>query len=130
MKTTVSIDSFGELYLTCTIKQSYLCSTSPEMVQKALDDIHLNTKAVISKDVLEIIINLESASANINTLKVLSEAILDIVSAVHIFEEAKITYQRKLNALNNDLCNALEKSLHEVPESTTSPTEESSCKGQ
>lgn len=129
-KTTVSIDSFGELYLTFTIEKSYLCSTSLKLLQEALDDIHLNAKAVRSKDFIEIIINLESASADIDTLKFLSEVIVAIVSAVHIFETAKIEYQRKLNALKNDLRNALEKSLHEVSEPTTSPTEESSCKGQ
>lgn len=130
MKTTVSIDSFGELYLTFAIEKSYLCSTSLKLLQEALDDIHLDAKAVRSKDFLEVIINLGSASADIDTLKFLSEAIVAIVSAVHIFEEAEIAYQRKLNALNNDLRNALEKSLHEISESTTSTTEESSCKGQ
>lgn len=130
MKTTVNINSFGELYLTCTLKQNYLCSTSPEMIQEALNDVYLDAKAVRSKDVLEIIINLGSASVDINTLKVLSEVTLAIISATHTFEEAKITHQRKLNALNNDLRNALEKGLHEVSESTTSSTEESSCKGQ
>lgn len=130
MKTTVSIDSFGELYLTFAIEKSYLCSTSLKLLQEALDDMHLDAKAVRSKDFLEVIINLGSASADIDTLKFLSEAIVAIVSAVHIFEEAEIAYQRKLNALNNDLRNALEKSLHEVSEPTTSPTEESSYKGQ
>mgnify|MGYP000487092550 CR=1 FL=1 len=130
MKTTVSIDSFGELYLTFTIEKSYLCSTSLKLLQEALNDIHLNAKAVRSKDFLEVIINLESTSADIDTLKFLSEAIVAIVSAVHMFETAKIEYQRKLNTLKNDLRNVLEKSLHEVSEPTTSPTEESSCKGQ
>lgn len=130
MKTTVNIDSFGELYLTFTIEKSYLCSTSLKLLQEALDDMYLDAKAVRSKDFLEVIINLESASTDIDTLKFLSEAIVAIVSAVHIFETAKIEYQRKLNALKNDLRNALEKSLHEVSEPTTSPTEESSCKGQ
>ena len=130
MKTTVSIDSFGELYLTFAIEKSYLCSTSLKLLQEALDDMHLDAKAVRSKDFLEVIINLGSASADIDTLKFLSEVIVAIVSAVHIFEEAEIAYQRKLNALNNDLRNALEKSLHEVSEPTTSPTEENSRKGQ
>lgn len=130
MKTIVSIDSFNELYLTFTIEKSYLCSTSLKLLQEALDDIHLDAKAIRSKDFLEVIINLGSPSADIDTLKFLSEVIVAIVSAVHIFETAKIEYQRKLNALKNDLHNALEKSLHEVSEPTTSPTEESSCKGQ
>ena len=130
MKTTVNIDSFGELYLTFIIEKSYLCSTSLKLLQEALNDIHLNAKAVRSKDFIEVIINLESASADIDTLKFLSEAIVAIVSAVHIFETAKIEYQRKLNALKNDLRNALEKNLHQVSEPTTSPTEENSCKGQ
>lgn len=130
MKTTVSIDSFGELYLTCTLKQNYLCSISLKMLQEALDDIHLDAKAVKSNDVIEIVINLGSASADVDTLKVLSEMALAIVSAVHIFEGAKTLYQGKLNALKNDLRNVLEKGLHEVSESTTSSTEESSCKGQ
>lgn len=130
MKTTVSIDSSDELYLTFTIEKSYLYSTSLKLLQEALDDIHLDAKAVRSKDFLEVIINLGSPSADIDTLKFLSEVIVAIVSAVHIFETAKIEYQRKLNALRNDLRNALEKSLHEVSEPTTSPTEESSCKGQ
>ena len=130
MKTTVSINTFDELYLTFTIEKSYLCSTSLKLLQEALDDIHLDAKAVRSKDFLEVIINLGSPSADIETLKFLSEVIVAIVSAVHIFETAKIEYQRKLNALKNDLRNALEKSLHEVSEPTTSPTEESSCKGQ
>lgn len=129
-KTTVKIDTFGELYLTFTIEKSYLCSTSLKLLQEALDDIHLNAKAVRSKDFLEVIINLESASADIDTLKFLSEAILAILSAVHIFETAKIEYQGKLNALKNDLRNVLEKSLHEVSKPTTSPTEEDNCKGQ
>jgi hypothetical protein len=130
MKTTVNIDSFGELYLTFTIEKSYLYSTSLKLLQEALDNIHLNAKAVRSKDFIEVIINLESASADIDTLKFLSEAIVAIVSAVNIFETAKIEYQRKLNALKNDLRNVLEKSLYEVSEPTTSPTEESNCKGQ
>ena len=130
MKTTVNIDSFNELYLTFIIEKSYLCSTSLKLLQEALDDIHLDAKAIRSKDFIEVIVNLGSASADIDTLKFLSEAIIAIVSAVHIFETAKIEYQRKLNALKNDLRNALEKSLHEVSESTTSPTEESNCKGQ
>lgn len=130
MKTTVSIDSSDELYLTFTIEKSYLYSTSLKLLQEALDDIHLDAKAVRSKDFLEVIINLGCPSADIDTLKFLSEVIVAIVSAVHIFETAKIEYQRKLNALKNDLRNALEKSLHEVSEPTTSPTEESSCKGQ
>ena len=129
-KTTVSIDSFGELYLTFIIEKSYLCSTSLKLLQEALNDIHLNAKAVRSKDFLEVIINLESASTDIDTLEFLSEAIVAIVSAVHVFETAKIEYQRKLNALKNDLRNALEKSLHEVSKPTTSTTEESSCKGR
>ena len=130
MKTTVNIDSFNELYLTFIIEKSYLCSTSLKLLQEALDDIHLDAKAIRSKDFIEVIVNLGSASADIDTLKFLSEAIVAIVSAVHIFETAKIEYQRKLNALKNDLRNALEKSLHEVSKPTTSPTEESSCKGQ
>jgi len=130
MKTTVNIDSFNELYLTFTIEKSYLRNTSLKLLQEALDDIHLDAKAVRSKDFLEIIVNLGSPSADIDTLKFLSEVIVAIISAVHIFEIAKIEYQRKLNALKNDLRNALEKSLHEVSEPTTSPTEESSCKGQ
>lgn len=130
MKTTVNIDSFNELYLTFTIEKSYLCSTSLELLQEALDDMYLDAKAIRSKDFIEIIVNLGSPNADIDTLKFLSEAIVAIVSAVHIFETAKIEYQRKLNALKNDLRNALEKSLHEVSEPTTSPTEESSCKGQ
>ena len=130
MKTTVNIDSFNELYLTFTIEKSYLCSTSLKLLQEALDDIHLDAKAIRSKDFIEVIVNLGSPSTDIDTLKFLSEAIVAIVSAVHIFETAKIEYQRKLNALKNDLRNALEKSLHEVSEPTTSPTEESSCKGQ
>ena len=130
MKTTVNIDSFNELYLTFIIEKSYLCSTSLKLLQEALDDINLDAKAIRSKDFIEVIVNLGSASADIDTLKFLSEAIVAIVSAVHIFETAKIEYQRKLNALKNDLRNALEKSLHEVSKPTTSPTEESSCKGQ
>lgn len=130
MKTTVNIDSFNELYLTFTIEKSYLCSTSLKLLQEALDDIHLDAKAIRSKDFLEVIVNLGSPSADIDTLKFLSEVIVAIVSAVRIFETAKIEYQRKINALKNDLRNALEKSLHEVSEPTTSPTEESSCKGQ
>ena len=130
MKTIVNIDSFNELYLTFTIEKSYLCSTSLKLLQEALDDIHLDAKAIRSRDFIEVIINLGSPSADIDTLKFLSEVIVAIVSAVHIFEEAEIAYQKKLNALNNDLHNALEKSLHEVSEPTTSPTEESSCKGQ
>lgn len=130
MKTTVNIDSFGELYLICTIEKSYLCSTSLKMIQEALDDIHLDAKTIRSKDVLEVIINLGSASADLDSLKTLSEAALTIVSAVNIFETAKRAYQGNLNALKNDLHDALEKSLHEVSESTTSSTEESSCKGQ
>ena len=130
MKTTVNIDSFNELYLTFTIEKSYLCSTSLKLLQEALDDIHLDAKAIRSKDFIEVIVNLGSPSTDIDTLKFLSEAIVAIVSAVHIFETAKIEYQRKLNALKNDLRNALAKSLHEVSEPTTSPTEESSCKGQ
>lgn len=130
MKTTVNIDSFNELYLTFTIEKSYLCSTSLELLQEALDDMYLDAKAIRSKDFIEIIVNLGSPNADIDTLKFLSEAIVAIVSAVHIFETAKIEYQRKLNALKNDLRNALEKSLHEVSEPTTSPTEESSCKRQ
>ena len=129
-KTTVNIDSFNELYLTFTIEKSYLCSTSLELLQEALDDIHLDAKAVRSKDFIEVIINLGRPSTNIDTLEFLSEAIVTIVSAVHTFEEANIEYQRKLNALNNDLRNALEKNLHEVSEPTTSSTEESNCKGQ
>lgn len=130
MKTIVNIDSFNELYLTFTIEKSYLCSTSLKLLQEALDDIHLDAKAIRSKNFIEVIVNLGSPSADIDTLKFLSEVIVAIVSAVHIFETAKIEYQRKLNALKNDLRNALEKSLHEVSEPTTSPTEESSCKGQ
>lgn len=130
MKTTVSINSFDELYLTFAIEKSYLCNTSLKLLQEALNDIHLDAKAVRSKDFLEVIINLGSPSADIDTLKFLSEIIVAIVSAVHIVETAKIEYQRKLNALKNNLRNALEKSLHEVSEPTTSPTEESSCKGQ
>ena len=130
MKTTVNIDSFNELYLTFIIEKSYLCSTSLKLLQEALDDIHLDAKAIRSKDFIEVIDNLGSASADMDTLKFLSEAIIAIVSAAHVFETAKIEYQRKLNALKNDLRNALEKSLHEVSESTTSPTEESSCKRQ
>ncbi|QOR57782.1 hypothetical protein [uncultured phage cr131_1] len=130
MKTTVNIDSFGELYLICTIEKSYLCSTSLKMIQESLDDIHLDAKTIRSKDVLEVIINLGSASADLDSLKTLSEAALTIVSAVNIFETAKRAYQGNLNALKNDLHDALEKSLHEVSESTTSSTEESSCKGQ
>ena len=129
-KTTVNIDSFNELYLTFTIEKSYLCSTSLKLLQEALDDIHLDAKAIRSKDFIEVIINLGSPSTDIDTLEFLSEAIVTIVSAVHTFEEAKIEYQRKLNALNNDLRNALEKNLHEVSEPTTSSTEESNCKGQ
>lgn len=130
MKTIVNIDSFNELYLTFTIEKSYLCSTSLKLLQEALDDVHLDAKAVRSKDFLEVIVNLGSASADIDTIKFLSEVIVTIVSAIHVFEIAKIEYQRKLNALKNDLHNALEKSLHEVSEPTTSPTEENSCKGQ
>ena len=130
MKTTVNIDSFNELYLTFTIEKSYLCRTSLELLQEALDDIHLDAKAVRSKDFIEVIVNLGSPSTDIDTLKFLSEVIVAIVSAVHVFETEKIEYQRKLNALKSDLRNALEKSLHEVSEPTTSPTEESSCKGQ
>lgn len=130
MKTIVNIDSFNELYLTFTIEKSYLCSTSLKLLQEALDDIHLDAKAIRSKDFIEVIVNLGSPSADIDTFKFLSEVIVAIVSAVHIFETAKIEYQRKLNALKNDLRNALEKSLHEVSEPTTSPTEESSCKRQ
>lgn len=109
MKTTVNIDSFGELYLTCTIKRSYLCSTSLKILQETFDDIHLDAKAVRSKDVLEVIINLGSASVDVDTLKVLSEATLAIVSAVHIFEEAKTTYQGKLNALKKRLAQCIRK---------------------
>ena len=130
MKTTVSIDSFGELYLTFAIEKSYLYSTSLKLLQEALNDIHLDAKAIRSKDFIEVIINLGSPSADIDTLKFLSEIIVSIVSAVHVVETAKIEYQRKLNALKNDLRNALEKSLHEVSEPTTSPTEENNCKGQ
>lgn len=130
MKTIVNIDSFNELYLTFTIEKSYLCSTSLKLLQEALDDVHLDAKAVRSKDFLEVIVNLGSASADIDTIKFLSEVIVTIVSAIHVFETAKIEYQRKLNALKNDLHDELEKSLHEVSEPTTSPTEENSCKGQ
>ena len=130
MKTTVNIDSFNELYLTFNIENSDLCSTSLKLLQEALDDIHLDAKDIRSKDFIEVIVNVESPSADIDTLEFLSEAIVAIVSAVHTFETAKIEYQRKLNALKNDLRNVLEKSLHEVSEPTTSPTEESSCKGQ
>lgn len=130
MKTTVSIDSFDELYLTCTIKQSYLCSTSLEMVQKALDDIHLDAKAVKSKDVLEIVINLGRSSVDLKALKTLDATVLAIVSSVHTFQTEKAAYQGRLNALEKDLYNVLAKDSYEVSESTTSPTEEDSCKRQ
>lgn len=130
MKTTVKTDTFDDLYITCIIEKSYLCSISLEMLQEAFNDTHLDAKVVRSKDVIEVIINLGSPSADLDLLEFLSEAIVTIVSAVHTFEEAKIEYQRKLNALNNDLRNALEKNLHEVSEPTTSSTEESNCKGQ
>ena len=130
MKTIVKTDTFDNLYITCIIEKSYLCSTSLELLQEALDDIHLDAKAIRSKDFIEVIINLGRPSADLDLLEFLSEAIVTIVSTVNIFETAKIEYQRKLNALKNDLRNALEKSLHEVSEPTTSPTEESNCKGQ
>lgn len=130
MKTIVKTDTFDDLYITCIIEKNYLCSISLEMLQEAFNDTHLDAKVVRSKDVIEVIINLGSPSTDLDTLEFLSKAIVTIISTVHIFETAKIEYQRKLNVLKNDLRNTLEKILHEVSEPTTSPTEESSCKRQ
>ena len=121
-KTTVKIDSFGELYLVCTFEKNYLCNTSLEMLQKAFEQVQLNTKTVKSDKTLEIIINLESSSVDLTVLKTLSEAVLAVIASTHEFQVAQTMYQRKLNAITKD--------LHEVSEPTTSPTEESSCKGQ
>lgn len=124
MKTTVSIDSFGELYLTCTIKESYLCNISLEMLQKAFDDVYLNAKAVRSGDVLEIVIDVNSSNADLNLLNTLSEAALSIISAAHAFETAKLEYQKKLNTLVKDL------SENAKTEPASSPKKKDNSKGQ
>lgn len=124
MRTTVNIDSFGELYLTCTVKKSYLCNISLETLQKAVDCIHLNAKVVKSEDVLEIIIDSGGASADLDTLKTLSEAALAIMHIVHAFQIAKTTYQEKLNALAKDL------SANAKTKSASSPKKKDDSKGQ
>ena len=122
MKTTVKIDTFGELYLVCTFEKKYLCNTSLEMLQKAFEQVQLNAKTVKSDKTLEIIINLKSSSVDINVLKTLSEAVLAIIAFTHEFQVAQKMYQERLSALAKD--------LYAVSKPTTSPTEESNCKGQ
>ena len=122
MKTTVKIDTFGELYLVCTFEKNYLCNTSLEMLQKAFEQVQLNTKTVKSNKTLEIIINLESSSVDLTVLKTLSEAVLAVIDSTYAFQVAQAMYQGKLNAITKD--------LYAVSKPTTSTTEESSCKGQ
>lgn len=124
MKTNVNIDSFGELYLTCTLKQDYLCSIPLKMLQEAFDDVYLDAKVVRSGDVLEIIIDLHNSSADLDLLNTLSEAALSVISAAHTLETAKLEYQKKLNALVKDL------SENAKTEPASSSTEKSSRKGQ
>ena len=121
-KTTVKIDTFGELYLVCTFEKNYLCNTSLEMLQKAFEQVRLNAKTVKSDKTLEIIINLKSSSVDLNVLKTLSEAVLAIIASTHEFQVAQKMYQERLSALAKD--------LYAVSKPTTSTTEESSCKGQ
>lgn len=122
MKTTVKIDTFGELYLVCTFEKKYLCNTSLEMLQKAFEQVQLNTKTVKSNKTLEIIINLESSSVDLTVLKTLSEAVLAVIDSTYAFQVAQAMYQGKLNAITKD--------LYAVSKPTTSPTEEDNCKGQ
>lgn len=122
MKTTVKIDTFNELYLVCTFEKNYLCNTSLEMLQKAFEQVQLNTKTVKSNKTLEIIINLESSSVDLTVLKTLSEAVLAVIDSTYAFQVAQAMYQGKLNAITKD--------LYAVSKPTTSPTEKDNCKGQ
>ena len=122
MKTTVKIDTFGELYLVCTFEKKYLCNTSLEMLQKAFEQVQLNAKTVKSDKTLEIIINLKSSSVDLNVLKTLSEAVLAIITFTHELQVAQKMYQERLSALAKD--------LYAVSKPTTSTTEESNCKGR
>lgn len=121
-KTTVKIDTFGELYLVCTFEKNYLCNTSLEKLQKAFEQVQLNAKTVKSDKTLEIIINLKSSSVDLNVLKTLSEAVLAIITSTHEFQVAQKMYQERLSALAKD--------LYAVSKPTTSTTEEDNCKGQ
>lgn len=122
MKTNVEISTSGKLYLVCTIEKGPLYSTSVEILQKAFARVHLNAKTVRSGDALVIIINLENTSADFAILETIKSTVFTVIFAAQKFQAANMKYQEKLSALAKD--------LYEATKPTTSPTEESNCKGQ
>lgn len=123
MKTIVKANFDKTLYAVTIIPHDYKWAVPLNMLQESISTICLDAKVISNDGHIEIITQI-GKSAEIDQIKLIQETLVSVLAAAHDIHTSYTAFKDRLLGIKHDFARNVEN------KPTTSPTEESSCKGQ
>lgn len=123
MKTIVKANFDKTLYAVTIIPHDYKWTTPLNLLQESICKIGLDAKVVSNDGRTEVITQL-GRNAELDQIKAIQEAIISVSVVTHDMDTSYTAFKDRLLGIRRDL------NKNAKNKSATSPTEESSCKGQ
>lgn len=123
MKTIVKVNFDKTLYAVTIIPHDYKWTAPLNLLQESICKIGLDAKVISSDGHIEIITRI-GKNAELDQIKAIQEAIISVSVVTHDMNTSYTAFKDRLLGIRRDL------NKNAKNKSTTSPTEESSRKGQ
>lgn len=123
LNTIIKANFDKTLYAVTIIPRDYKWTTPLNLLQENLCKIGLDAK-VISNDGHTEVITQIGKNAKLDQIKVIQEVIISASIVTHDMQASRLEFKNRLLSIKRDF------ERNAKNESATSPTEESSCKGQ
>ena len=123
MKTIVKANFDKTLYAVTIIPHDYKWAAPLNMLQESISTICLDAKIISNGGHIEIITQI-GKSVEIDQIKLIQETLVSVLAATHDMHTSYTAFKDRLLGIKHDFARNVEN------KPTTSPTEESSCKGQ